>query len=59
MDGDVNMQIIGIALLWIGGFLMGISYGMSTEPSYSKCKELYQEPAQIVECLEILEKTKW
>jgi hypothetical protein len=48
-------------LLWIGGILIGIGIGSSLEETnnYLKCKELYQEPAEIVECLEILEQTKW
>ena len=53
------MPIIAMLGLWVGGFLMGVGFGMGFEPSYSDCKELYETPAQIVECLEILEKTKW
>lgn len=52
-------RILSLSLMWIGGFLIGISVGMnSVEDTGAKCVSMYETPEDISECIWILQNAK-
>lgn len=49
---------VRLALMWLGGFLIGFGVHGMSKTSYEKCTSMYETAEDIVECQWILENNK-